>query len=42
VLRALQHYRQQLDGLEALVQSEQWPQLEQALSTTQALRPEFL
>jgi arogenate dehydrogenase (NADP+) len=42
VLRALQHYRQQLDGLEALVQSEQWPELEQALSTTQALRPEFL
>ena len=42
VLRALQHYRQQLDGLEALVQSEQWPQLEQALAATQALRPEFL
>jgi arogenate dehydrogenase (NADP+) len=42
VLQALRHYRQQLDGLEALVQSEQWPQLEQALAATQALRPEFL
>ena len=42
VLVALGQYRQQLEGLEALVQQEQWPPLQEALSRCQALRPEFL
>ena len=42
VLQALDTYRQQLDALEALVQQEQWPPLQAALSHCQALRPEFL
>ena len=42
VLEALQHYRQQLSDLEALVQGEDWSALERSLSHCQALRPEFL
>jgi len=42
VLEALNHYRQQLGSLEALVQSEEWDALQGALSHCQALRPEFL
>ncbi|MFM8258381.1 MAG: prephenate/arogenate dehydrogenase [Vulcanococcus sp.] len=42
VLQALHTYRRQLDALEALVQQEQWPPLQAALSHCQALRPEFL
>jgi arogenate dehydrogenase (NADP+) len=42
VLVALEQYRQQLQALEALVQQEQWPPLQEALSHCQTLRPEFL
>jgi len=42
VLQALRTYRLQLEALEALVQQEQWPPLQAALSHCQALRPEFL
>jgi arogenate dehydrogenase (NADP+) len=42
VLAALAQYRHQLEGLEALVQQQQWPALQEALHQCQALRPEFL
>ncbi|MFZ9569624.1 MAG: prephenate/arogenate dehydrogenase [Vulcanococcus sp.] len=42
VLEALQHYRSQLEELEALVKDEQWSDLERALRQCQGLRPEFL
>ena len=42
VLQALAGYRRQLEELEALVQTEAWEPLQQALSHCQALRPEFL
>ena len=42
VLQALARYRHQLEALEALVQSEAWGSLQEALSHCQALRPEFL
>ncbi|MEY3750596.1 MAG: hypothetical protein RLZZ186_1015 [Cyanobacteriota bacterium] len=42
VLSALGHYRQQLEQLEALVQQEQWSELEQRLTGCQQLRPDFL
>jgi len=42
VLQALAGYRRQLEDLEALVQSEAWGPLQDALSDCQALRPGFL
>ena len=42
VLEALGHYRQQLEQLEALVQSEQWGPLQERLEHCQTIRPEFL
>ena len=42
VLEALGHYRQQLEQLEALVQSEQWGPLQERLEHCQIIRPEFL
>ena len=42
VLQAIQHYRQQLSELEALVEQNAWPALQQRLEHCQALRPEFL
>lgn len=42
VLEALMHYRQQLSALEAMVESEDWSSLENALRHCQALRPDFL
>ena len=42
VLEAIRHYRQQLGELEALVEQNAWPALQQRLERCQALRPEFL
>ncbi len=42
VLAALGRYRQQLEGLEQLVQQERWEELEGRLSRCQELRPDFL
>ena len=42
VLQAIRHYRQQLAELEALVEQNAWPALQQRLEHCQALRPEFL
>jgi arogenate dehydrogenase (NADP+) len=42
VLEAIQQYRQQLGELEALVEQNAWPALQQRLEHCQALRPEFL
>ena len=42
VLTALGQYRQQLEGLEQLVQQERWGELEGRLSRCQGQRPEFL
>ena len=42
VLAALGRYRQQLEGLEQLVQQERWEDLEGRLSRCQELRPDFL
>lgn len=42
VLAALGRYRQQLEGLEQLVQQERWEELEGRLSRCQERRPDFL
>lgn len=42
LLEALAHYRRSLAGLEAMVRQEDWDGLEQSLSLSQQLRPDFL
>lgn len=42
LLAALAAFRQELEGLEALVAAERWPELSSCLTTAQALRPAFL
>ena len=42
LLEALAHYRRSLAGFEAMVRQEDWDGLEQSLSLSQQLRPDFL
>lgn len=42
LLEALDHYRQSLACLEAMVAGEEWSALQQSLARSQALRPDFL
>ncbi|MBW4531102.1 MAG: prephenate/arogenate dehydrogenase [Aphanothece saxicola GSE-SYN-MK-01-06B] len=42
LLEALDHYRQSLASLEAMVAAEEWSGLQQSLARSQALRPDFL
>ncbi|MEA5443679.1 prephenate/arogenate dehydrogenase [Cyanobium gracile] len=42
LLEALDHYRQSLASLEAMVAGEEWSGLQQSLARSQALRPDFL
>ncbi len=42
LLEALDHYRQSLASLEAMVVGEEWSALQQSLARSQALRPDFL
>ncbi|MCP9931584.1 prephenate/arogenate dehydrogenase [Cyanobium sp. AMD-g] len=42
LLEALDHYRQSLASLEAMVAEKEWSALQQSLARSQALRPDFL